>query len=205
MLSTMVTITSTPTGSGFVKVDGTTINTPQTLTWAVGSQHTLEAISTVSGGTGIRYVWTSWSDGGTQSHQYTVPSSPQTVTASYTTQYYLTVNSAYDSPMGAGWYDSGSAASFSVTSPVSGGTGTQYVCTGYSGDASGSGTSGSTIIDRAKTVTFNWKTQYYLTVNTYPNGLDAPIGGGWHDSGASTSVSVSEVSGHTFQYWYLDG
>jgi hypothetical protein len=72
------------------------------------------------------------------------------------TQYYLAVNSAYNSPAGAGWYDSGSTASFSVTSPATDGTGKQYVCMGYSGDASGGGTSGSIVMNGPKTVTFNW-------------------------------------------------
>jgi len=200
-----ITITSNPTGSGLVKVDGTTIITPQTYTWTTGSSHSLEALSPTSGGSGVQYVWTSWNDSGGQSHQYTVPSSSQTVIASFATQYYLTVNSPYGSPTGAGWYSSGSSASFSVTSPASGGTGTQYVCTGYSGDATGSGTSGSTTMDRAKTVTFNWKNQYYLTVNTYPSSLDSPSGTGWYDSGASGPAGVSQVSGYNFQYWYLDG
>jgi hypothetical protein len=83
------------------------------------------------------------------------PPLPQNV-SNYKTQYYLTVNSAYGSPAGAGWYDSGSTASFSVTSPAADGTGKQYVCTGYSGDASGSGTSGSIVMNGPKTVTFNW-------------------------------------------------
>jgi len=199
------TVTSSPVGPGFIRVDGTSITTPITFAWTAGTIHTLEALSPVSGGTGIRYLWTSWSSGGAQSHQYVVPESSQTVTAFYTTQYYLTVNSAHDSPTGSGWYDPDSTASFSVTSPVSGGTGIQYVCTGYSGDASGSGSSGSTIMDRAKTVTFNWKTQYHLTVDTYPNGLDAPIGDGWYDSGTGASASVSGISDHIFQFWYLDG
>lgn len=80
-----ITITSDPTGSGFVKVDGSSIITPQTFMWVVGSAHELEALSPVSGGSGIQYVWTYWSDGGGQSHTYTTPPSPQTVTANYGT------------------------------------------------------------------------------------------------------------------------
>jgi hypothetical protein len=56
-----------------------------------------------------------------------------------------------------------------------------------------------------ETVTFNWKTQYYLTVNTYPSSLDSPSRTGWYDGGASGPASVSPVSGYNFQYWYLDG
>jgi hypothetical protein len=80
-----ITITSNPTGSEFVKIDGSSIITPQTFMWVIGSTHDLEALSPVSGGSGGHYVWTSWSDGGGQSHTYTTPLSPQTVTANYGT------------------------------------------------------------------------------------------------------------------------
>ena len=169
-----ITIISNPRGSGYIKVDGSPVTTPQTYSWNKDSQHILEAISPVSSGSGTRHVFVVWSDGGTQSHTYTVPSLPQTLTANYETQYYLTVNSAYDSPVGAGWYDSGSTASFSVTSPATDNTGTRYFCTGYSGDSSGSGTSGSIIMDGPKTVAFNWngaqtwaRTWYVYSGNRY--------------------------------------
>ena len=81
-----IMITSSPAGSGFVKVDGSAITTPQAFTWAVGSTHTLEALSPVGGGAGIQYLWSSWSDGGGQTHTYNTPSSPDTVAANYATQ-----------------------------------------------------------------------------------------------------------------------
>ena len=40
-----------------------------------------------------------------------------TVTITYTTQYYLTVNSVYGNPTGQGWYNAGTTANFGVTSP----------------------------------------------------------------------------------------
>jgi len=203
-----ITITSNPAGSGYVAVDGAAISTPQTFTWTVGSTHTIAATSPISCGSGCQYVWTSWSDGGGQSHQITVPGSAATYTANFKTQYYLTVNSAHGSPTGAGWYDSGSTASFSVTSPVSGGTGIQYVCTGYSGDASGSGTTGSIVMSGAKTVTFSWKTQYQLTVAVSPSGGGTTIpsvGSYWYDSGSKVTISATAVSGYRFQLWTGSG
>jgi predicted esterase len=169
-----IIITSNPAGSGFVNVDGSEVTTPKTYSWSTGSQHILSAISPVGSGSGRRNVFVVWSDAGTQSHTYVVSSLPQTVTANYETQYYFTVNSDYGSPVGAGWYDLGSTASFSVTSPAGDGTGAQYVCTGFSGDASGSGTSGSIIMDGPKSVTFSWsgaqawaRTWYVYSGNRY--------------------------------------
>ena len=85
-----ITITSDPAGAGFVKVDDTPITTPQTFNWIVGSTHTLKALSPVAGSAGTQYVWTDWSDSGTQTHDYIVPGSPETVTANYKTQYSVT-------------------------------------------------------------------------------------------------------------------
>lgn len=106
-----ITITSSPvTGAGFVKVDSSAITTPHTFTWTPGDTHNLEALSPVADGAGTQYVYTSWSDGGTQTHTYTVPSASATVTATYKTQYYLTVVSLYDTAGGMDWYDSGATA-----------------------------------------------------------------------------------------------
>jgi hypothetical protein len=89
-----ITITSTPAGSGFVMVEGTPIATPHVFVWVPGSSYTIAANSPVDGGTGIRYAWTSWSDGEVQSHSYSVPFSSQIVTAHYKTQYYLTIQAS---------------------------------------------------------------------------------------------------------------
>jgi hypothetical protein len=115
-----ITVTSSPLGSGFITVDGSAITTPRIFAWTIGSTHTLAANSPVSGGTGIQYVWLSWSDEGAQSHTITVPSSPNTYTANFKKQYMLTVNPV--SPTGAGtlsvssgWRDEGTTVSITAT------------------------------------------------------------------------------------------
>jgi len=92
-----ITITSSPvTGAGFVKVSGTDIATPQEFTWAVNSGHRIEALSPVTVA-GTEYVFTGWSDGGAQAHDYTTPAADATVTANYTTQHQLTI--AFNPPV----------------------------------------------------------------------------------------------------------
>ena len=54
-----VTITSSQPGTGFVKVDGAIITTPQEFNWIVGSTHTIEALTQVSGAAGTQYKITS--------------------------------------------------------------------------------------------------------------------------------------------------
>jgi hypothetical protein len=175
---------------------------PKSFTWDVGSSHSFSWSSPVSAGSGKQYVWTSTSGLSTsQSGSITVPSNGGSVTASYKTQYYLTVNSAYDSPTPtSGWFDAGTSITASVSSPVSGGSGIQYVCTGWTGSgsvpSSGSGTSTTFTINAPSSITWNWKTQYYLTVSS---AYDSPTpSSGWYDAGTVITSSVtSPVSGGT--------
>ena len=120
-----------------------------------------------------------------------VMDAPKTVTAQWTKQYYLTVTSAFGNPTGEGWYDSGSTATFSVTTPYAGGPGTQYVFTGWSRDFNGQAASAYVTMNDAKTVTAVWVTQYQLIVtSTYGD----PQGAGWYRSGSQMTFSVTSPS-----------
>ena len=123
----------------------------------------------VAGTTGTQYVCS----GGTCTGS--VSSSTGSVSATYVTQYFLTVNSAYDTAGGAGWYASGSTAYATLsTGTVSGGTGIQYVFTSWGGDASGSGlTSNAITMSSPKTATATWQTQYL--VHYAQIGCDAAV------------------------------
>jgi hypothetical protein len=136
-----VTVTSNPPGLTII-VDGTVAAAPQTFAWTAGSSHTL-SVSSPQGGTGTRYVFSTWSDGGPQSHPIMVPASDVTYTVTFTTQYLLTVTA---SPPGAGtfsfyppspdgYYDAvNSPPSFvSIIPNASAG----YLDHGWSGDAGG--------------------------------------------------------------------
>lgn len=111
----LITVTSSPTGSGFLIVDGTSVVSPYTYSWTPGTTHTIAASSPVGGGTGIQYVWESWSDGGAESHTITVPSSSNTFTATFQQQYQLTISAtsggATSPAPSSYWYDSGQSVS----------------------------------------------------------------------------------------------
>ena len=212
-----VTITSSPpTGAGYITVDGAGITTPQIYYWEIGSTYTLAAISPVDIIVGqSRYTYTNWSDAGAQSHIYTVTIA-ETVTANYHLEYYFTVTDAHDAATGEGWYDAGTATvNSTVSRPIAGGAGTQYETTGWTGTGSlasgggvGSDTTGAFTINAYSTCTWNWKTQYYLTVNTNPPGIDSPTGEAWYDSGDTAHVSTDQHedivpgdSRYTFNSW----
>ena len=121
-------------------------------------------------GTGTRYVASS------ASGTVNVPSETS-VSISYTTQYYLTVNSTYGNVTGAGWYSAGAIANFSAKSSVAGDSGNQYIFNGWTGTGAGSyigsGTTHSVTMNNPITETVNWTTA--PSTNLYIIGISAII------------------------------
>jgi hypothetical protein len=168
---------------------------PVSFSWSVGSTHSFAFQSPlVVGSTTKQYLWTSTSGlSSVQSGSITITTYGN-ILSNYKTQYYLTVSSPHDSPSPiSGWFDSGSSVTESVTSPVSGSSGSQYVCTGWSGTgsvpASGTASSITFTIATPSSITWDWKTQYYLSVSS-PFDSPSPISG-WFDSGSSVTEFVT--------------
>jgi hypothetical protein len=65
-----IAIASSPTGSGFVAIDGNPVTTPCNFSWQSGSKHNITA-STRASASGVQYAYSSWSDGEAQSHTIT--------------------------------------------------------------------------------------------------------------------------------------
>ncbi len=108
-----ITLDSTPDALG-LSVDGTNYMAPVSFDWDAGSAHTVVAPSPQTApDMHTQFVFASWSDGGLQTNQITVPSSNATYTASFNTKYLLDTTVT---PAGAGtianlpagtWYDAG--------------------------------------------------------------------------------------------------
>jgi len=140
-----------------------------------------------------------------------------TIVGNYKTQCYLTITSPHGSPTPtSGWFDVGTEITASVTSPWSGPAGVQHVCTGWTGTgsapASGTTTSVSFTINEPSSITWNWKTQYYLTVQTNPADLSpAPTPpSDWYDEGTNVILTAPDTSylnsdEYSFEYWDVDG
>lgn len=151
--STAATITSVPAGLQ-VTVDGTTYATPQNFTWTQGSSHTLSTTSPQ--GTGTRYVFANWSDGGAQSHTVTAPATATaTYTANFSAQYLLT---AKVSPSGAGaiaaspassngYYNAGTSVQLTATAAAG------HEFSVFSGDLTGSANPQSLVMSAPHAVT----------------------------------------------------
>ena len=151
-LTVQVTVQTNPAGLAF-SVDGTTYSSTQTFSWASGSSHTIATTSPQSGGTGIRYVWTRWSDNSAISHTVT-PTTNKTYTATFKKQYYLTMTHGTGGTVspGSGWRDSGVTVSITAT-PSTGYSFSNWAGTGtgsYSGTTNpGSITMGGPITEAA--------------------------------------------------------
>jgi uncharacterized repeat protein (TIGR02543 family) len=127
-----VTVTTSPAGRA-ITVDGVSYTSPQTFNWTTGSAHSITSDSIQAAGTtGTRYRWTSWNDAGTLAH-IVAPTSATTFTATFVTQYLLTMtaNPGGTATPPTGWYDAASPVSitgipnagFSFSSWTGSGTG----------------------------------------------------------------------------------
>jgi YVTN family beta-propeller protein len=161
------TVATNPSGLQII-VDGSAYSSPHTFSWTPGSSHTLSVISPQSGTSGTRYVYSSWSDGGAQSHTITAPSTPTNYTAYFTTQYVLTTSANPTqgtiavNPIGqpacmtfvAGyncyWYDTGKSVTLTA-SPYSG-----YTFRGWSEDLTGTENAVAITMDGPKDILANF-------------------------------------------------
>jgi hypothetical protein len=135
-------------------------------------------------------------------------------TALWRHEYFLTVTSQYGTPTPTtGWFEAGTPFNGSATSPLSGSTGTQYVCTGWTGTGSvpslGASLTTDFTLDQPSSIQWNWKTQYLLTVHTDPIGLN-PLPSifppaSWYDNHTTVTCTAQQINGYTFQQWSAQG
>ena len=161
----LITLTTSPGTGPTVMVDSQPY-TGAPLWWDEGTTHSLDAGSQPqSGGTGIRYVFQQWSDSTSSpaARTYSV-SAAATVTATYRTQYFLTITSAYPAWSCTGavatiatgcWFNDGDSAVVTVGTAYQSG-GTKFAFTGWSGDATGSG-SATVSMDQPRSITAGWR------------------------------------------------
>jgi hypothetical protein len=167
-----VTFNQTGVGTDFtgtvVTINGTAYNVtdlPVTITQGVGLNISF-AYSSPLGVDGKQYVWTNTTGGLTtdQSGNITVASGGGNVIGNYKTQYYLTLVTdppGLTTPSGEGWYDAGTSANISTTSPVVNSTYT-YFFAGWttcnmSEIAEQYALNTTVLMDEAKTVTANYQ------------------------------------------------
>lgn len=163
-----------------------------------GTNAQLSMKSPVDQGNGTRRVFSTWAMG---SQTYlTSPSGtvdmtgPVTLQAVWVKQYYLNMITQYGNPSGTGWYDVGSMVKVSVQSPFQTTNSTRYVLLDFTGTGSAphSGTSASTSFDinTPSSLTFDWQTQYLVSVENAGSGVSVS-GAGWYSANATATIQIS--------------
>jgi hypothetical protein len=169
-----------PSGGGWYDKD-------QTATFSVTSSS--------DSGEGIRQVFNSWTGDYTGSSLTgtVAMNAPKIVTATWKTQYLLTID-----PKGGQvdrttqWLEGGTSVSVAATSPCNVvEKKSRMVFVGWHGATTSTLNTVALIMDSPKSLTATWKTQYYLIVET-KRGTAA--GEGWYDADSTAEFSVpSEV------------
>jgi uncharacterized repeat protein (TIGR02543 family) len=161
-----------------------------------------------------RPLWLGWAGSG--SFSYTGTNNPATLsmngpiteTAQWTTEYKLMVKNigVPQTPTTENWYSVGSLVTLQAN-PPSTPSGIQYLSSGWTGTgsipATGSDASVQFRMNMPSNITWLWKTQYYLTVNS-PYGTSG--GAGWYDAGSTAYATINPtvVSQFIFTGWSGD-
>ena len=169
---------------------------------------------------GVRYSFTFWYVDGTSQGTGVNPidvhmDAPHIATAHFALQYYLTIQTnppGVDSPTGEGWYDVAAIAPISTDQyfdivPGS----SRYKFTGWATTdmteiTDPSATSTTVFMDKAKTVTANYVTQYNITFDQSGVGSDftgtvvVVDGSNYDTSGLPVSFWYDSGSTHSFAY-----
>lgn len=121
---------------------------------------------------------------------------PTSLQASWKKQYLLSVISQYGNPSGGGWNDADSPTKVSVQSPFNVTNGVRYVLTGFVGTGtaptSGNVTQVVFTISSPSSLTFSWKPQYFISVQSA--GGTTSGGGSWYDGGAMVTITATSPS-----------
>jgi hypothetical protein len=182
-----------------------------------GTGVTFSFYSPLSPSGGEQYVWTGTTGLATlQGGTLTVTGSGS-VTGNYKTQYLVTFTQT-GSPVAPTvtfaanidplvpcslWVKAGTSITYTYQAIVSGGPGVQYVLTSVN-------PASPQTVNAPLTIVGNYETQYYLTVETYGDGLQDMPGAvtplsGWFNAGSHvTLTAVSPWGSYVFHYWSLD-
>src|SRR5208282_5665462 len=159
----MLTLSAQPSGAPSPQGSGW-FNSGSTASVSVPSQ-------TVSQNAGSQLVFNGWVvDGSSNQGGSTLSlqmNSPHTVVAQYAQQYYLTVQSPQGVTSGQGWYNAGSNAQISVSTPPSPMFGVNYVFDGWQGSMQSSSQSTTVLMNGPMTETATWhqdSTVLYITI-----------------------------------------
>ncbi|MFH1422573.1 MAG: PKD domain-containing protein, partial [Planctomycetota bacterium] len=148
-----------------------------------------------------RYLCTGYTGSGSLSNgtedsiSFTIDENTE-LTWTWQVQYELTIDSQYSSPAGAGWYNAGTTANWSVASPVAE-EGTRHTA---------DNSSGTETMSQPRTITINWTTQHLLTTSIEPAdsgtiNISPSSTNGYYDEGTSVTLTATPEEDFLFGNW----
>jgi len=185
-----------PTGLGLiVLIDSMPYTATASFWWDDGSVHQVEAPTNQTVSTDVRYVWFSWSDGGSAVHSVTATAA-LVLTATFTEEEAMRVsttpsgttfavdNTTYSSAT-TFWFSRDTYHVVSIVTPQTGVPGTRYQFQGWS---DGGAATHVVHFTGAVSLVANFSAEYYLNVSSPVSGAG---GSGWYPAGATVTATVS--------------
>jgi hypothetical protein len=181
-----------------ITVDGVVRMAPYDDWWDTGTMHTISAISPQTVTVGSRFAFIKWSDDGTQAHTIRADG-PKSLIVEYVVQYKadigtnpsdlnVTIDGVDSTTPRSEWWDAGIVHTISVPSPQPTGAGTRFVFVGWS---DGGAQAHDVNLSAPGELTATFKSQYLVSIATYPSNLDVRVDGVW----STTPTS----------FWWADG
>ena len=176
--------------------------------------------SEVDEGQGTRLIFTGWSGDASGSNLTAniFMDSAKVAIASWRTQFLLTINSdppSVENFQGGGWYDSSAQATFSAPTAIQSNEDSRLSFGAWTGDYSGSSSTGTVVMDRPKVVTAHYVAQYLVKVEYEPQSITSNYNetrAGWYDAGSSvqlgpapTLIMISSMERLKFVDWVDNG
>jgi M6 family metalloprotease-like protein len=149
-----------------------------------------------------RLVFRQWSDGSVLNPRTIQISSDMRLGVDFNAQYLLSLDPNGGAASGAGWYDSGTPVTVMATSPSNVVTDqSRLVFLSWSGDVQSNSTVVVVNMTGPHSLKANWKTQYYLNVQS----PYAAAGAGWYDANAQAVISLTSpvATGNGVRYVFV--
>ena len=191
---TNVTIQTNPAGLQFSVDGGAAQTAPQTISLSQMS-HNIAVATTQATTPGTQYVFTQWNDNVAASRSIVVNGSPATYTATFKTQYQLTLAASPAeggsvTPATGTFFDSSTVVPIAVTANAG------FTFGGWSGPVANSSSASTTVAMGAPaTITANFLSFTNVTIQTSPAGLQFSVDGGTVQTAPQT-IALSQTS-HT--------
>jgi uncharacterized protein (TIGR03437 family) len=183
-----ITLNTAPAGLSIL-VDGFGYINGQPLLLPFNTTLIISVVTPEPGTPGTRYVFKNWSDGGAVGHAIYIPATPTTYTATFTTQYQLTValtpvGGGTVTPASGGFYNTGATVALTAV-PNAG-----YAFTGWTGANPSSSASTTVVMSGPESITASFQASGPAPPQT--NGV---LNGGSFQPGQATPNTILSLFG----------